>query len=402
MISGGLGLTLIPPSLFSRREISFFSPDSGTFSSQFHPLGGGPPVTPILSIARSSHTQTTLLDGRVLVTGGLRNAGGTSPGTPFEGVEVFDPQTGLVSIGPPMSEPRAMHTATLLGDGRVVVAGGGSWQVFLPESNTWQPATSLAHPRTAHAAVLLPDFAGPRADRVLLIAGAGTGPATLELLDPDGGGVRVLSATLSVGVDDLAAARMEDGRVLIVGGQDLVTGDTIELTYVLDVEADAITPAPPPPGLRAGIADHRIACLGRYVAIFGGEQQAAGVDTELDYAAIYDSESGDWVSNGTMPSARDDFALVALADGSLLLADGGVGLLNFEVPTPACVVFRLVLGTCAGDVDGDGDTDQGDLGILLASYGLSVPRGTQGDLDRNGQVDQSDLGILLGDYPCGG
>ncbi len=51
---------------------------------------------------------------------------------------------------------------------------------------------------------------------------------------------------------------------------------------------------------------------------------------------------------------------------------------------------------CPGDLDGDGDTDQSDLGILLASYGID---GT-GDLDGNGDTDQSDLGILLADYGC--
>jgi hypothetical protein len=51
---------------------------------------------------------------------------------------------------------------------------------------------------------------------------------------------------------------------------------------------------------------------------------------------------------------------------------------------------------CTGDLDGDGDTDQSDLGILLASY--DVDGG--GDLDGDGDTDQSDLGILLADYGC--
>jgi hypothetical protein len=51
---------------------------------------------------------------------------------------------------------------------------------------------------------------------------------------------------------------------------------------------------------------------------------------------------------------------------------------------------------CVGDLDGDGDTDQADLGILLASYGVNGG----GDLDGDGDTDQADLGILLGDYGC--
>ncbi|MCK4873527.1 MAG: hypothetical protein KAS72_12445 [Phycisphaerales bacterium] len=52
---------------------------------------------------------------------------------------------------------------------------------------------------------------------------------------------------------------------------------------------------------------------------------------------------------------------------------------------------------CAADLDGDDDTDQSDLGILLAVYGISGG----GDLNGDGNTDQTDLGILLADYGCG-
>ncbi len=52
---------------------------------------------------------------------------------------------------------------------------------------------------------------------------------------------------------------------------------------------------------------------------------------------------------------------------------------------------------CVGDLDGDGDTDQADLGVLLAAYG----NGDGGDLDGDGDTDQADLGVLLADYNCG-
>jgi hypothetical protein len=55
---------------------------------------------------------------------------------------------------------------------------------------------------------------------------------------------------------------------------------------------------------------------------------------------------------------------------------------------------------CPGDLDGDGDTDQGDLGILLADWGCTGG-GCAGDLDNDGDTDQGDLGILLADWGCG-
>ena len=52
---------------------------------------------------------------------------------------------------------------------------------------------------------------------------------------------------------------------------------------------------------------------------------------------------------------------------------------------------------CPGDLDGDDDTDQSDLGMLLASWGID----DGGDLNGDDQTNQSDLGILLADWGCG-
>jgi hypothetical protein len=59
-----------------------------------------------------------------------------------------------------------------------------------------------------------------------------------------------------------------------------------------------------------------------------------------------------------------------------------------------------VLESCVGDVDGDNDTDQADLGVLLADWGCTGGD-CAGDLDGDGNTDQSDLGILLADWGCG-
>ncbi len=76
-------------------------------------------------------------------------------------------------------------------------------------------------------------------------------------------------------------------------------------------------------------------------------------------------------------------------------SSGSVGAIAAPVPD-AAIIIELEQ-PCPGDLDGDGDTDQSDLGILLASYNLDGG----GDLDGDGDTDQSDLGILLADYNCG-
>jgi hypothetical protein len=62
------------------------------------------------------------------------------------------------------------------------------------------------------------------------------------------------------------------------------------------------------------------------------------------------------------------------------------------------VLEALASASCPGDLDGDNDTDQSDLGILLADYGCTS--GCVGDLDGDDDTDQEDLGILLADYGC--
>ena len=57
-------------------------------------------------------------------------------------------------------------------------------------------------------------------------------------------------------------------------------------------------------------------------------------------------------------------------------------------------------GGCVGDLDGDGDTDLADLGILLADFGCAAPGPCPGDLDGDGDTDLADLGILLADFGC--
>jgi hypothetical protein len=59
-----------------------------------------------------------------------------------------------------------------------------------------------------------------------------------------------------------------------------------------------------------------------------------------------------------------------------------------------------VLEPCVGDLDGDNDTDQADLGVLLADWGCTGG-GCAGDVNGDGNTDQADLGILLADWDCG-
>jgi hypothetical protein len=204
-----------------------WDPATGTFS----PSGR-------LSAGRLEPSATLLPDGRVLVLGGYSpppEGGGW--GTLLPSAEAWDPATGRSSPAGTLAEARVWHTATLLGDGRVLVIGGSSVgadgvsprasaEIWDPETATFSPAGTLATARASHTATLLPD------GRVLVVGG--TGPtadgsarlASAELWDP-------LTATfspagdLAEGRDGHSATLLADGRVVVLGGSGAKDGATL-------------------------------------------------------------------------------------------------------------------------------------------------------------------------------
>ena len=89
--------------------------------------------------------------------------------------------------------------------------------------------------------------------------------------------------------------------------------------------------------------------------------------------------------------------------GVLTLRDGreGYDAQNWSnLAFPRMRLLGVSAGGCVGDLDGDGDTDLADLGILLADFGCAAPGPCAGDLDGDGDTDLADLGILLADFGC--
>jgi hypothetical protein len=81
-----------------------------------------------LSVHRAYHTATLMGDNQVLIAGGIANPGdsttGPGPGGYLAGTEIYDPTSGSVTLGQPMEEYKALHTATLQADGGVYLFGG--------------------------------------------------------------------------------------------------------------------------------------------------------------------------------------------------------------------------------------------------------------------------------------
>ena len=159
---------------------------TGTASASI--VEGGWVSTGKLNVARAGHTATMLRNGKVLVAGGWT---GLDPGgypINADSAELYDPDAGTWSVTGRMNIPRSGHTATILPDGRVLVAGGSRSdytptelaEVYDPVSGKWNPTGSLNTARQYHTATLLPT------GKVLVLGGTGdySRPNNAELYDP--------------------------------------------------------------------------------------------------------------------------------------------------------------------------------------------------------------------------
>jgi hypothetical protein len=177
-------------------------------------------VTGSLSTARNGHSATLLPNGQVLVAGGRELfLGGDRE---LASAELYDPMTGIWTPIAPLSTPRAGHTATLLSDGKVLVAGGFSQnntyiacaELYNPTMGTWSLAGSMNNGRNGHTATLLLD------GRVLVAGGqidAQGWEDPVELYDP-GSNTWSLTDPLPQRRYGHTATLLPDGRVLVTGG----------------------------------------------------------------------------------------------------------------------------------------------------------------------------------------
>jgi len=252
----------------------------------------------------------------------------------------------------------------------------------------------MARTRIRHAAVLVPPADATGHERVLLIAGLGTGGRSLEWLDPRHGTGREVAARLAQFTNDIAAVRLGNGRILIVGGQCNFNLQTLSDSYIFDPADESLRPVEPPPLREAGISDHEVIAIGHQAFIFGGEQQRGRVDTELDYVAVFDGDCECWVFAGRMTQARDDFAAARLADGRILLIDGAVSLVGNEAPTATAEIFtpREII---AGDANGDGRANRLDVSrfvdLLLRPDDPDWLGRSACDMNRDFAIDARDI-----------
>jgi hypothetical protein len=256
--------------------------------------------------ARVDHSMTVLGDGRVLV------AGGSLPPAP---AEIFDPVSETWSSTGPMVEGRFDHGATLLADGRVLVAGG-SWgsprlnsaEILDPATGTWTPASPVPQRRLEgdQECIGCGDLAfALDGGRALLITEQGA-----FVYDPP---TDVWSVTgyMKQTRAHYAAVQLADGRVLVAGGW--IESGTKDLA-----SAEVYDPAS---GTWSEVAPMRKA-MSLFTATLLADDSVLVVGEDGSHSEVFDPQAGTWTGSGNPGADGHDGTATRLRDGRVLVAGG--------------------------------------------------------------------------------
>jgi len=296
------------------------------------------PLTAHLAVPREEHRATLLNDGTVLITGGVTTPSPRGLAEPVASAELFDPAADTFSSVGAMSAARANHVATLLTDGRVLVAGGATTgltqtataDLYDPAKRTFSATGSMADGRDGAAGVLL-------GDGRVLVAGGGGAPvgmtsasvlSTAEIYNPATGRFTATANDMPEPHFLHAIALLPNGKVLVAGGfagsGPFFFLQTQAAADLFDPSTNTFTAATPLNIARTFIF---AAVLGdRRVFIPGGANFQGGA---LADAELYSTDTGGGTSgiSGGLHSQRVDDAAIALPDGKILISGGidGVG-----------------------------------------------------------------------------
>jgi hypothetical protein len=259
-----------------------------------------------MTAARCGHTATLLLDGTVLITGGDAPAriGDVPAGRT---AELYDPATGTFAPTGSMTHTRSGHTATLLPNGQVLIAGGAtdtSAELYDPLTREFSLTGSMEQRQQWFMATLL-------LNGEVLVAG----DVDAELYDPATGSFAP-AGPYAAPSRGSTATLLADGRVLFVGDNPAQLYDPVSNTF-------SVTGSLNLPGLELQTAT--LLNNGQVLIAGGGDDEVAPAG-RVAAAELYDPATGSFTATSSMHSPRDAHAAVRLSDGRVLVVGGDTGI----------------------------------------------------------------------------
>lgn len=292
-----------------------------------------------MTVDRAGHQATMLVSGEVLITGGCGANGCESV---HASTELFDPTENAFRPAATMHTARVSHVASILPDGRVLVAGGWTGEsatadaeVYDPARRTFKRIAAMSSPRMTASAVRLLD------GRIVITGGeteVGAAIDSIEVFDP------VTNRFLTPGRMTVPRSRhvsvlLPDGRVLITGGHR-ARRQVVRSAEILDPESFESHPTGEMDSPR-----HKHAAVvlpdGRAL-IIGGSHEGGTGDGRYDTTEIYDPRTGTFTRGPMLKSRRHKIpdAVAVLPGSGATLVAGGAG--SFEAWMPGFAAFEVI------------------------------------------------------------
>lgn len=327
LVGGGQGLLLAQVATSSCET---YDP----FTDSFSPA-------PSLTTPRSMHTATQLQDGTWLIAGGVNGSNDPQPSC-----EIYDPTTDTFTLVTPMNVPRMGHTATLLGNGKVLVTGGllamtvtptqlsaihdinNLTEIYDPVANTWTAGPNLTTPRAGHVAITRPDgkvllAGGISWDTIPIIGWLPAVRRSCDLYDP--------VANTIVGGPQMATARslidpvdLGGNRWLMAGGISAVTltnpGTPTNTAEIYNANTNTWSTVGTMATARGNHKGWRLNATQFLLA--GGASGSITSPTSLQTTEIFSTTTNTFSAGPSMTSARAGAASFVMPSGQMQLFGG--------------------------------------------------------------------------------
>ncbi|MEO6596107.1 MAG: kelch repeat-containing protein [Planctomycetota bacterium] len=313
-------------------------------SEIYNPLTDSFSYGPSMTTQRSLHTATQLLDGRWLIVGGVNYTN-----DPQASCEIYDPVLDTFTVTTPMLTPRMGHTATLLPNGRVFVSGGidampttptqlepvhqttNTTETYNPTTATWTSGLNLLTPRAGHVAITRPDgkillAGGISWDPNILLGWLPTVRRSCDLYDPVGN-TMVAAPQMVTARSMIDPIDLGNGRWLLAGGIAGISiipwnpGNPTAAAEIYNANTNTWTAVA---SMATARGTHKAWALGNgQFLVAGGANGSILSPVPLSSTEVFSVSTNTFSAGPSMTTARAGAAMFLTPQGQVHLCGGG-------------------------------------------------------------------------------